>query len=220
MKDLRENVVATFSIVGYDPETKEWGIAVQSKFLAVGSVVPWAQAGAGAVATQSYANTTFGPEGLKLLAEGKTAAEALEILIEGDPGRALRQVGIVDRQGNAASYTGEKCHDWAGGVTGRCYAAQGNILVSEETVQAMARAFEGTEGELAFRLLEALDAGQRAGGDARGRQSAALLVVQEKAGYGGFNDRKVDLRVDDHGQPITELKRIFALHQEIVRRSN
>src|SRR5690554_3036831 len=116
MKDLRENVVATFSIVGYDPETKEWGIAVQSKFLAVGSVVPWAQAGAGAVATQSYANTTFGPEGLKLLAEGKTAAEALEILIEGDPGRALRQVGIVDRQGNAASYTGEKCHDWAGGV--------------------------------------------------------------------------------------------------------
>ena len=154
------------------------------------------------------------------MAEGKTAAEALEILIEGDPGRALRQVGIVDRQGNAASYTGEKCHDWAGGVTGRCYAAQGNILVSEETVQAMARAFVGTEGELAFRLLEALDAGQRAGGDARGRQSAALLVVQEKAGYGGFNDRKVDLRVDDHGQPITELKRIFALHQEIVRRSN
>ena len=170
---------ATFSIVGYDPVTNEWGIAVQSKFLAVGSVVPWAQAGAGAVATQSYANTTFGPEGLKLLAEGKTAAEALEILIEGDPGRALRQVGIVDRQGNAASYTGEKCHDWAGGVTGRCYA-QGNILVSEETVQAMARLSRAQKASW-LSPLEALDAGQRRGD---GGQAIRALVVQEKAGYG------------------------------------
>ena len=216
---MRENIVATFSIVGHDPATEEWGIAVQSKFLAVGSVVPWARAGVGAIATQSYANTSFGPLGLKLLAEGRTAAEVLDMLIEGDSERQVRQVGIVDSQGSAATFTGDKCHDWAGGVTGKHYAAQGNILVSEKTVKAMANAFENTGGELAYRLLEALDAGQRAGGDARGQQSAALLVVQENAGYGGHNDRKIDLRVDDHVQPITELKRIFAMHQEIARRS-
>lgn len=213
---MNENIVATFSIVGYDPETKEWGIAVQSKFLAVGSVVPWAQANAGAIATQSYANTRYGPEGLKLLAQGKSAQEVLDILVAGDAERHLRQVGIVDNQGNAVTFTGDKCHDWAGGTTGQNYAAQGNILVSEETVTAMAKTFENTEGELAYRLLEALNAGQQAGGDSRGRQSAALLVVQDQAGYRGYNDVKVDLRVDDHREPITELKRIFGLHQEIV----
>lgn len=213
---MTQNIVATFSIVGYDPRTKEWGIAVQSKFLAVGAVVPWARANVGAIATQSYANTKYGPDGLELLAQGKSAQEVLEILIEGDPEYRVRQVGIVDSLGNAATFTGEKCHDWAGGVTGEYYAAQGNILVSEATVQAMAQTFESTEGELAHRLLEALDAGQAAGGDSRGQQSAAILVVQDRAGYRGYNDVKVDLRVDEHEQPITELKRIFSVHQEIV----
>lgn len=213
---MNSNIVATFSIVGFDPETKEWGIAVQSKFLAVGSVVPWAQANVGAIATQSYANTRFGPEGLKLLAEGKSAQEVMDILIAGDEERHLRQVGIVDREGKAATFTGDGCHAWAGGITGPYYAAQGNILVSEETVQAMAQTFEGTQGDLSYRLLEALDAGQSAGGDSRGQQSAALFVVQDQAGYRGYNDVKVDLRVDDHPQPITELKRLFELHKEIV----
>ncbi|NLL48524.1 MAG: DUF1028 domain-containing protein [Firmicutes bacterium] len=213
---MNSNIVATFSIVGFDPETKEWGIAVQSKFLAVGSVVPWAQANVGAIATQSYANTRFGPEGLKLLAEGKSAQEVMDILIAGDEERHLRQVGIVDREGKAAAFTGDGCHAWAGGITGPYYAAQGNILVSEETVQAMAQTFEGTQGDLSYRLLEALDAGQSAGGDSRGQQSAALFVVQDQAGYRGYNDVKVDLRVDDHPQPITELKRLFELHKEIV----
>ena len=213
---MNSNIVATFSIVGFDPETKEWGIAVQSKFLAVGSVVPWAQANVGAIATQSYANTRFGPEGLKLLAEGKSAQEVMDILIAGDEERHLRQVGIVDREGKAAAFTGDGCHAWAGGITGPYYAAQGNILVSEETVQAMAQTFEGTQGDLSHRLLEALDAGQSAGGDSRGQQSAALFVVQDQAGYRGYNDVKVDLRVDDHPQPITELKRLFELHKEIV----
>ena len=213
---MNSNIVATFSIVGFDPETKEWGIAVQSKFLAVGSVVPWAQANVGAIATQSYANTRFGPEGLKLLAEGKSAQEVMDILIAGDEERHLRQVGIVDREGKAATFTGDGCHAWAGGITGPYYAAQGNILVSEETVQAMAQTFEGTQGDLSYRLLEALDAGQSSGGDSRGQQSAALFVVQDQAGYRGYNDVKVDLRVDDHPQPITELKRLFELHKEIV----
>lgn len=210
------DIVATFSIVGYDPDTKEWGIAVASKFLAVGAVVPWARANVGAIATQSYANTSFGPKGLELLAQGKSASEVMDVLIEGDPERHLRQVGIVDSLGNAVTFTGDKCHDWAGGATGDYFAVQGNILVSEETVLAMARTFEDTEGEFAYRLLEALGAGQRAGGDSRGQQSAALFVVQDKAGYRGFNDVKVDLRVDDHEEPITELKRIFAVHQGIM----
>ena len=212
---MQRNIVATFSIVGYDPATKEWGIAVQSRFLAVGAVVPWAKAGVGAIATQSYANTSFGPMGLELLAQGKSAQEVMDILVEGDSDRDLRQVGIVDSQGNTSTFTGEKCHDWAGGVLGQNYAAQGNILVSAETVSAMAQTFERTEG-----LLEALDAGQASGGDSRGQQSAALLVVQEKAGYGGFNDVKVDLRVDEHEQPITELKRIYGVHQEIFPRKD
>ncbi len=210
------DIVATFSIVGYDPDTKEWGIAVASKFLAVGAVVPWAKANVGAIATQSYANTSFGPKGLELLAQGKSASEVMDILIESDSERHLRQVGIVDSLGNAVTFTGDKCHDWAGGATGDYFAVQGNILVSEETVLAMARTFEDTEGEFAYHLLEALGAGQRAGGDSRGQQSAALFVVQDKAGYRGFNDVKVDLRVDDHEEPITELKRIFAVHQGIM----
>ncbi|MBM7662486.1 putative Ntn-hydrolase superfamily protein [Bacillus mesophilus] len=203
----------TFSIVGFDPKTKELGIAVQSKFLGVGSVVPWAKAGVGAVATQSYANTTYGPKGLELMEAGKTAQETLDALTSEDEQAEFRQAGIVDAQGNAATFTGEKCYDWAGGVTGQYFAAQGNILVSEETVQAMAKTFESTEGTLAEKLLKALDAGQDAGGDSRGMQSAALLVVKEKGGYAGYNDRFVDLRVDEHPDPIKELIRIYELQQ-------
>ncbi|QOR66476.1 DUF1028 domain-containing protein [Cytobacillus suaedae] len=203
----------TFSIVGFDPKTKELGIATQSKFLGVGAVVPWAVAGVGAVATQSYANTSYGPNGLDLMASGKSAQETLDILTSNDDQRELRQAGIVDANGNSATFTGEKCYDWAGGIAGENFAAQGNILVSEETVQAMASTFQATEGTLAERLLAALDAGQAAGGDSRGMQSAALLVVKEKGGYGGYNDRFIDLRVDDHPDPIKELIRIYQLQQ-------
>jgi uncharacterized Ntn-hydrolase superfamily protein len=212
-RSIPRDLVATFSIVGYDPDTQELGIAVQSKFLGVGAVVPWAKAGVGAVATQSYANTTFGPKGLELMASGKTAQETMDEIIQEDQGRAKRQVGMVDAQGNAATYTGEECYDWAGGVTGKHFAAQGNILVGKETVEAMATTYDKSEGSLAERLLKALNAGQEAGGDSRGKQSAALLVVKEAGGYGGYNDRAVDLRVDDHADPIQELIRIFHLHQ-------
>lgn len=208
-----KDLVATFSIVGFDPETEELGIAVQSKFLGVGAVVSWAKAGVGAVATQSYANTTYGPKGLELMATGKTAQEAIDHLTAADEDRALRQVGIVDAKGNGATFTGEKCFDWAGGIAGKNYAAQGNILVSEDTVKAMAKTFEASKGTLAERLLAALDAAQEAGGDSRGKQSAALLVVKEEGGYGGFNDRAIDLRVDDHPDPIKELMRIYDLQQ-------
>jgi uncharacterized Ntn-hydrolase superfamily protein len=204
--------LSTFSIVGYDPQAQEWGIAVQSKFLAVGAMVPWAQAGAGAVATQSYANTSYGPNGLALMAQGLSAQKALDKLIAEDEGRALRQVGLVDAQGEAATFTGEECYDWAGGVTGTYYAAQGNILVSGATVEAMAKTFEEAQGELADRLVAALAAGQAAGGDRRGRQAAAVLVVRHEGGYGGFNDRYMDLRVDDDPEPIERLKALVDLH--------
>jgi uncharacterized Ntn-hydrolase superfamily protein len=209
----------TYSIVGYDPVEKEWGIAVQSKFLGVGSVVPFAKAGVGAVATQSYANTAYGPQALQLMEEGKTAEEALDIITKDDPDRPLRQVGLIDAWGHAATFTGEGCYDWAGGVTGKYFAAQGNILVDEQTVSAMAETFESASGSLAERLLHALDAGQEAGGDSRGMQSAALLVVKENGGYGGFNDRYIDLRVDDHSSPIKELKRIYLMHQLYFKES-
>jgi uncharacterized Ntn-hydrolase superfamily protein len=202
----------TFSIVAYDPEEEEWGIAVQSKFLAVGSVVPWARAGVGAVATQSWANTSYGPRGLDMMQEGVAAEEVIERLTQEDKDRALRQVGVVDAQGDAAAFTGEECYDWAGHIVGEHYACQGNILVSKETVETMAETFEAAEGALIDRLLAALRAGQAAGGDRRGKQSAALLVVKEKGGYGGFNDRYVDLRVDDHATPIEELARLAKLH--------
>lgn len=206
------DLVATFSIVGFDPETKELGIAVQSKFLAVGAVVPWAKAGVGAVATQSWANTTYGPEGLKLLQAGYNVDTVMEMLISKDDNKHLRQVGIVDAQGNSATFTGDECFDWAGGIAGKNFAAQGNILVSEATVQAMADNFLDNSGQLADRLVAALAAGQKAGGDSRGRQSAALLVVKENGGYSSFNDRYIDLRVDDHPTPINELKRILNLY--------
>jgi uncharacterized Ntn-hydrolase superfamily protein len=205
-------IVATFSIVGFDPETDSLGVAVQSKFLAVGSVVPWARAGVGAVATQAMANYNYGPRGLELMARGKTADETVEGLISADEEREHRQVGAVDARGRAATFTGSECFEWAGGTSGELYAAQGNILVGGETVEAMARTYRETQGDLATRLLSALDAGQAAGGDSRGKQSAALLVVREGGGYGGDNDRVVDLRVDDHPDPIRELVRIRDLH--------
>jgi uncharacterized Ntn-hydrolase superfamily protein len=210
----------TFSIVGYDPIEKEWGIAVQSKFLGVGAVVPWAKAGAGAVATQSYANTAYGPKALELMEQGKSAQETLELLLAEDPEKEMRQVGLIDAFGNPATFTGSECYDWAGGVTGTHFAAQGNILVDEKTVQAMAQVFTETEGPLADRLLAALDAGQEAGGDSRGKQSAALYIVKDKGGYGGFNDRYIDLRVDDHPDPIKELIRIYQLQQLYFAPSN
>jgi uncharacterized Ntn-hydrolase superfamily protein len=205
-------IVATFSIVAFDTETDSLGVAVQSKFLAVGSVVPWASAGIGAVATQAMANYNYGPNGLELMARGKTADETIEVLISADEDREHRQIGVVDARGRAATFTGSECFEWAGGVTGDNYAAQGNILVGGGTVEAMARAYEESGGDLAARLLSALDAGQAAGGDSRGKQSAALLVVREGGGYGGDNDRVVDLRVDDHPEPIRELIRIRDLH--------
>ena len=210
--------VATFSIVGYDPETGQLGIAVQSKFFAVGGVVPWAEAGVGAIATQSWANTTYGPNGLKLLKSGRSAEQTLERLIADDPGRATRQVGIVDAKGNVANYTGDACNEWAGAVSGRHYTAQGNILAGEAVVKAMGEAFEETDGELADKLMVALFAGQEKGGDTRGQQSAALLVVQEGRGYGGFNDRYIDLRVDDAEKPIEELQRLFDIHKTLFAR--
>ena len=202
----------TFSIVAHDPEKGEWGIAVQSKFLAVGSVVPWARAGVGAVATQSWANSSYGPRGLAMMETGLSAQEVVTRLTDEDKDRALRQVGIVDASGNAAAFTGKECFEWAGHLLGQHYTCQGNILVSEDTVKAMARTFEESHGALADRLLVALLAGQKAGGDRRGQQSAALLVVREGGGYGGFSDRYVDLRVDDHTAPIELLAHLLKLH--------
>jgi uncharacterized Ntn-hydrolase superfamily protein len=203
--------VNTFSIVAYDPERKEWGIGVASKFLAVGSVVPWAKAGAGAVATQAFANTSYGPKGLELLAQGKSADEVIKLLTEADEGRDSRQIGIVDAKGNGATYTGPKCQTWAGGKAGKNYACQGNILAGEAVVNDMAKAFEDSKGPLAWRIITALEAADKAGGDKRGKQSAAILVVRERAGYARFNDRYLDFRVDDHEKPIEELARILAL---------
>ena len=199
----------TFSIVAADPEAGDWGVAVASRFPCVGAVVPWARAGVGAVATQSWANTAFGPDGLALMREGVPAEEALGRLVEADEGRDDRQVGIVDAAGRAATFTGSTCMDWAGGATGRGFAAQGNILVGEEVVGAMSRTFAEADGDLCDRLLAALLAGDAAGGDRRGRQSAALLVVREGGGYEGRNDRYIDLRVDDHPDAPAELARLF-----------
>jgi uncharacterized Ntn-hydrolase superfamily protein len=199
----------TFSIVAADTIAGDWGVAVASKFPCVGAVVPWAIAGVGAVATQSWANTAFGPDGLALLREGAPAEEALGRLVEADEGREDRQVGIVDAAGRAATFTGSGCMDWAGGATGRGFAAQGNILVGEQVVAALSETFTETDGDLCDRLLAALLAGDAAGGDRRGRQSAALLVVREGGGYEGRNDRYIDLRVDDHPDAPTELARLF-----------
>ncbi len=203
--------VATYSIVAWDSLTGDLGVAVQSRFLAVGAVVPFARAGVGAIATQAFANTTFGPRGLDLMARGMAAQEAGDYLLKSDTGAASRQIGIVDARGNAFAYTGTSCQPYAGHIMGRGYTAQGNILAGEAVVKGMARAFEIASGDLADRLMDALDAAEREGGDRRGRQSAALLVVRDKGGYGGFNDRFIDLRVDNDSLPLVRLRRLLSL---------
>ena len=207
--------IATYSIAACDLDAGQWGVATQSKFLAVGSVVPWAEPNVGAIATQAYANPRYGPEGLALLREGLSAEEVVERLTSADEGRDQRQLGIVDREGRGASFTGAECLEWAGGKTGRCYAAQGNILVSPETVDAIAASFESSSGTLAERLLDCLDAAQAAGGDRRGQQSAALLVVEKDGGYAKLSDTIVELRVEDHERPLEELRRLYRLHEAL-----
>jgi uncharacterized Ntn-hydrolase superfamily protein len=202
----------TFSIVARDAHARQLGVAVASKFLAVGAVVPWLEAEVGAIATQALSNTRYGPDGLALLREGATADEALAAMLEGDPGREDRQAGIVDVRGRGATHTGQSCMVWAGGRAGLGYAAQGNILTGPDVVDAMAESFESSTGELADRLLLALAAGDAAGGDRRGRQSAAIAVAQPEGGYQGNDDNLVDLRVDDHPDPVQELRRLYGIH--------
>ena len=206
----------TFSIVASDLEASpspEWGVAVASKFLAVGAVVPWARAGVGAVATQALANIAYGPDGLHLLHRKKSADDVVDALTQRDDLRKQRQLGVVDAEGRAATFTGEECFDWAGGLAGANFCCQGNILTGPDVVDEMASAFERAEGDLATRLLAALAAGDRAGGDRRGRQSAALLVVRDGGGYGGGTDKTVELRVDDHADPVAEMERLLDLHR-------
>lgn len=202
----------TFSIVAWDPSAREWGVAVASKFLAAGSVVSWARAGAGAVATQAYANITYGPRGLDML-ETMEAEDVVEQLIAADDERDHRQLGVVDRNGMSAAFTGNECFDWAGSRAGEGYTCQGNILTGPGVVESMGDAFEAAGGDLAARLLEAMTAGDAAGGDRRGRQSAGMLIVREGGGYLGDSDVAVDLRVDDHEQPVSELGRLLNIHR-------
>jgi uncharacterized Ntn-hydrolase superfamily protein len=215
---VRGGVVNTFSIVACDPQTGELGVAVESKFFSVGPVVPWAKAKVGAVATQSSANVAYGPDGLALLAAGKSPREAVTQLTNADDGRDRRQLGIVDAHGNVASFTGTNCNAWAGHYEGSNFCVQGNLLTGEEVIKAMAAAFEKARGqketELADWLVAALQAGQEAGGDKRGQQSAALLVVRDKGGFGAANDRYIDLRVEDHVEPIKELARLLEIHKK------
>src|SRR5918911_1729694 len=210
---MAELSVATYSIAACDLDAKQWGVAVQSKFPAVGSLVPWAEPHVGAIATQAYANPRYGPDGLALLREGLAAEEVVGRPTAADEGRNHRQLGVVDSRGGSATFTGRSCYAWAGGRAGPCYAAQGNILVSEETVAALATAFERSTGKpLAERLLDCLAAAQAAGGDRRGQQSAALLVVERDGGYAGLSDVVVDLRVEDHERPLEELRRLYSIH--------
>ena len=202
----------TFSIVACDLEDQSWGVAVASKFPAVGAVVPWAQAGSGALATQSFANTSFGPRGLAFLKKGLSAEESLEKLLKNDPDKELRQVGLVDAKGGSATFSGSGCYEWAGGIAGIGYAIQGNILAGVKVVPAMEKAFLKTKGKLPKRLHAALLAGDRAGGDKRGRQSAAIYVVKPNGGYGGFIDRWIDYRVDDHEDPVPRLGELLDMH--------
>ncbi|HYY63186.1 MAG TPA: DUF1028 domain-containing protein [Gaiellaceae bacterium] len=208
-------LVSTYSIAACDLDAGQWGVATQSKFLAVGAVVPWAEPHVGAIATQAYANPRYGPDGLRLLREGLSAEEVVQRLTSADEGRDERQLGVVDGRGRGATFTGAECLEWAGGKTGPCYAAQGNILVSGETVDAIAATFESSSGPLADRLLDCLDAAQAAGGDRRGQQSAALLVVQQDGGYAKLSDTVVELRVEDHARPLEELRRLYRLHEAL-----
>jgi uncharacterized Ntn-hydrolase superfamily protein len=223
LSDARRNgvpprhIVATYSIAAFDPATGDLGVAVQSKYFGVGTVVPWAKAGVGAIATQALANIRYGPEGLSLLAEGKSPEQALKILTEKDGDRDSRQCGIVDAQGRSASYTGKECMAFAGHRTGKHYAIQGNILAGQKVIDSMAAAYEAAQkvegSELADWLVAAIQAGEDAGGDRRGRQSAALLVVRDQGGYDGASDRYIDLRIEDHKDPTHELARLLEIHK-------
>ncbi len=206
----------TFSIVACDLQEQSWGVAVASKFPAVGAVVPFARAGAGAVATQSFANTSFGPRGLDLMGSGLSAQEALEELLKDDPDREQRQVGLVDLKGHSATFTGSGCFSWAGGLNGEGYAIQGNILAGGKVVPAMEKAFLKAKGNLPARLFAALKAGDRAGGDKRGRQSAAIYVVKPNGGYGGYLDRWIDYRVDDHDDPVPRLGELLPAARSVL----
>ena len=204
--------INTFSIVAYDPEEKSWGVAVASKFLAAAALVSWARADAGAVATQSFAKVSFGPDGLNLMQEGKTAPEALAQLLKDDPKRESRQVALVDAQGNVAAHTGSECNEWAGHRMGTNFSVQGNILKGSDVLDAMYEGYLNATGELADRLVSALRAAEGAGGDKRGKQSAGVLVVKANGGYGGDNDRYIDLRVDDDEQPVKKLRQLLEAH--------
>lgn len=210
----------TFSIVAFDPANGDLGVAVQSKFPNVGVSIPFAKAGIGAVATQSYCNTGYGPRGLALLENGASPQQAIEILTGNDEQRDYRQVGIIDAQGRVASFTGAHCFDWAGSISGQCCTAQGNTLAGQHVVENMVQTFTERSGSLAERLMAALQAGQTGGGDRRGQQSAALLVVRAGGGYGGFDDRYVDISVYDHPTPIAELERLYAIHRLTYFRSD
>ena len=210
--------ISTFSIVARDEKTGELGVAVQSKFVAVGAVVPYARAGVGAIASQAWGNPRYGPIGLELLASGKSAGEVVNFMTSADPYQRSRQVAVIGIEGNASVFTGSECLEWAGGKHGKNYAVQGNILTGPDVIQAMGKAFEDANGTLAERMISALHSGQKAGGDKRGRQSASLLVVRERWGYGGLTDRFRDLRVDDHPEPIKELERIYYIHRKIFAR--
>ena len=211
--------LSTFSIVACDLNEPAWGVAVSSKFPAVGAVVPWAKADAGAIATQAFANPAYGPDGLALLAEGRSAQETLDALLRADEERDARQVGVVDSKGRSASFTGEKCSPWAGSLTGPGYAIQGNLLAGAEVIRAMEDAFLHTEGDLPSRLYAALRAGEKAGGDKRGKQSAAMYVAKPRGGYGGFTDRWIDYRVDDALHPVSKLGKLLELHRLYFERS-
>jgi uncharacterized Ntn-hydrolase superfamily protein len=210
---MKHPLVSTFSIVAFDPATEELGVAVHSRYFSVGSVVPWAEAEVGAVATQSFVNVSYGPRGLQLLKNGLSVDEVIAKLTSEDEERDYRQLGIIDAKGDAAAFTGKRCLQWAGSKTGPDYSAQGNILTSNKVVENMGEQFESTVGDLADRLVAALIAGDKAGGDARGRQSAALLVVRKDGGRAGYGDKRIDLRVEDHRNPIIELKRLLSLHR-------
>ena len=209
-----EYLAATFSIIGYDPDAQEWGVAVQSKAFVVGAIVPWAQAGVGAIATQAWTNKSFGPRGLQLLKRGHDPKDVIQHLIESDKQGARRQLAVMDAQGRAANYTGNECLKWAGGIAEQNVSVQGNILAGERVLTNMLRAFKQRRGKLGERLIAALEAGQKAGGDIRGQQSASLLVVREKSDIDGSGDVYVDLRVDDHKTPIAELRRLYGIWEK------
>lgn len=214
---VRSDYVATFSLVAYDPESQMWGVVVASKYLAVGGVVPWAKAGVGAVATQSLVNIDWGPEGLALLAKGNDPTKVIDALKSGDKGFSFRQFGVVDGKGNVASFTGKDCNPWAGEKLGKNYACQGNLLAGPKVLEEMAKGYENSKGNFPWRLLMALDVADKAGGDKRGKQSAAILVVREKGGPNSIGDRYLDLRVDDHAEPVAELIRVSLKTSRVIR---